>query len=236
MKRGTAMQLFLSSLISFPTVVYTVLLAVVIIYWLLAAVGLVDTDSSDIDTDIGDAGADAGGDVSAEGEIDIDADAGAQSHGGGLGGLLAALGLKDIPITIVLSVVILSSWTICCLSNMWLLEPLRPSLLYWIAGAAILAASGFVSFLVSSVILRPLRGLFRSHAAASKKTLVGSLCTVTTGSVDEQFGRADIETRGTSINVNVRAETPNTLARGSRAIIIEYDQKHDRYFVVPDED
>ena len=231
------MQLFLHSLISFPTVVYTVLLAVVIIYWILAMIGLVDTDSSDIDADLGDAGggdaADAGGDtadVSGEGGTDGD------THGGSLGGILAALGLKDIPVTIVLSVVILSSWTLCCLANMWVLAPLGSSIVYWVARAAILAASAVVSFLITSIILRPLRGLFKSHGAAAKKTLVGSLCTITTGSVDEKFGRADIGTKGTSINVNVRADSPNTLTRGSRAIIIEYDQKNDRYLVVPDED
>ena len=47
------MSEFLSATLGFPTIVFSILLAVVLVYWLLAIVGLVDFGESDIDVDIG---------------------------------------------------------------------------------------------------------------------------------------------------------------------------------------
>ena len=53
------MSSLFAALTSFPAVVYTVLLGVVLVYWLLAIIGLVDFEAG-ADVDIGADAADAG--------------------------------------------------------------------------------------------------------------------------------------------------------------------------------
>ena len=46
------MQEFIAVIFGFPTIVYSILLAVVLVYWVAAVIGLVDFGESDIDLDL----------------------------------------------------------------------------------------------------------------------------------------------------------------------------------------
>ena len=85
-------------------------------------------------------------------------------------------------------------------------------------------------------MLRPMRGLFVSHNAISNPALVGSACKVLTLEVTERFGRAEVATGGAGINIRVRADTPNTLGRGSRAVIVDYDAASSVYTIAAIDD
>jgi hypothetical protein len=50
-------------------------------------------------------------------------------------------------------------------------------------------------------------------------------------SVDEKFGRAEVETGGASLNIRVWAATPNQLTRDSAAVIVAYDEATQQYEV-----
>lgn len=95
---------FVDAAASFPTAVFSTLLAVVLFYWVLAVLGIVDFDNG---VDI-----DAGGD---QGPSDL----------GTIAGYVVAFGLQGIPFSIILSLLVLVSWTLSCLGGMWLL-PLLP--------------------------------------------------------------------------------------------------------------
>jgi len=71
-----------------------------------------------------------------------------------------------------------------------------------------------------------------SHTAVSNAALVGQLCRVVTGVVNEKDGRAEVARRGASLNIRVWATTPNALKRGSQALIVEYDEAAARYLIV----
>jgi hypothetical protein len=101
---------FLEAATSFPSVIYSVLLGVVLVYWLLSLIGVVDIDSGPV--------------IEAELHTDADAD-----EIGDFASYLMALGLNGVPFSVVVSLLVLLSWTITCLAAMWLLPLVPTSLL-----------------------------------------------------------------------------------------------------------
>ena len=101
---GRLMDDFLRTALSFPTVVFTTALGVVLVYWVVVVLGAIDIDVFGVDVDL-----ELEGDVGAEG-LDGDLDAEGAS---GLASLLAALRLKHAPLTVTLSVIILVSEAGC---------------------------------------------------------------------------------------------------------------------------
>ena len=219
------MSSLFAALTSFPAVVYTVLLGVVLVYWLLAIIGLVDFEAG-ADVDIG---ADAGD----AGDIGDAGDAGDAGDGGpeGLSGLaawLVAFGLNGVPFSIVVSLLALVGWFLTGMASLKLL-PLVPDALRWAAGAGVLLAAAALSIVIAAQLVRPMRGLFVTHRAISNAALVGQVCKVLTGVVDERQGRAEVAQRGAGINIRVWAPAPNSLRRGDAALITEYDSARQRY-------
>ena len=219
------MSSLFAALTSFPAVVYTVLLGVVLVYWLLAIIGLVDFEAG-ADVDIGADAADAG-------DIGDAGDAGDAGDGGpeGLSGLaawLVAFGLNGVPFSIVVSLLALVGWFLTGMASLTLL-PLVPDALRWAAGAGVLLAAAALSIVIAAQLVRPMRGLFVTHRAISNAALVGQVCKVLTGVVDERQGRAEVAQRGAGINIRVWAPAPNSLRRGDAALITEYDPARQRY-------
>lgn len=213
------MSSLFAALTSFPAVVYTVLLGVVLVYWLLAIIGLVDFEAG-ADMDIGADAADAG---------DIgDAGDGGPEGLSGLAAWLVAFGLNGVPFSIVVSLLALVGWFLTGMASLTLL-PLVPDALRWAAGAGVLLAAAALSIVIAAQLVRPMRGLFVTHRAISNAALVGQVCKVLTGVVDERQGRAEVAQRGAGINIRVWAPAPNSLRRGDAALITEYDPARQRY-------
>ncbi|MBV2192783.1 MAG: hypothetical protein KUL81_05540 [Azonexus sp.] len=207
---------FLDAATSFPSVIYTVLLGVVLIYWLMSLIGIVDIDSGPL--------------IEAELHTDADVD-----EIGDLASYLVAMGLNGVPFSVVLSLLVLLSWTVTCLAAMWLLPLVPTSLLRGIAGLAVMLVALALAIPVTAKLIRPLRGLFVTHSAISNAALVGQECKVLTATVDEKFGRAEVATRGAPVNIRVWSETPNTLGKGSIARILDYDSAGARYLIAADD-
>ena len=213
------MSSLFAALTSCPAVVYTVLLGVVLVYWLLAIIGLVDFEAG-ADMDIGADAADAG---------DIgDAGDGGPEGLSGLAAWLVAFGLNGVPFSIVVSLLALVGWFLTGMASLTLL-PLVPDALRWTAGAGVLLAAAALSIVIAAQLVRPMRGLFVTHRAISNAALVGQVCKVLTGVVDERQGRAEVAQRGAGINIRVWAPAPNSLRRGDAALITEYDPARQRY-------
>ncbi|MBN8757572.1 MULTISPECIES: OB-fold-containig protein [Variovorax] len=211
---------FMGAVTGYPTAIYTVLLGVVVIYWVLAMLGMVDIEHSGLDVDVG---------------VHTHADGDANDVGH-LASYVVAFGLNGVPFSVAVSLLVLVSWTVCCLGGEWLL-PLVPTLpLQLLAGTVLLVASAVIAIPVTAVAIRPLRGLFVSHTAVSNAALVGQLCRVVTGVVNEKDGRAEVARRGASLNIRVWATAPNSLKRGSQALILEYDEVAGRYLIAAQDD
>lgn len=205
---------FINAVVAYPTAVYTALLGAVLFYWVLALIGLVDFESSGLD-------------------LDLHAD-GSVNDLGSLAGFMIAFGLDGVPFSIVVSLLVLSAWTLSCLAGMWLLPLVPTALLNAVAGTVVLLASGAIALPITARLLRPTKRLFVTHNAVSNAGLVGMPCVVTTATVDEQFGYAEVKRRGAGLNVRVWARTPNSLTKGANARIAEYDATGERYLIEPE--
>lgn len=211
------MTSFYDAATSFPTVIYTTLLGVVMVYWLLALVGIVDFESANLDMD-----------------SDLHADAHADEISD-LASYLVALGLNGVPFSVVFTLLTVFAWTTTCLAAMWLLPLVPTALLRTVGGLGVLVGGFALALPLTARMIRPMRGLFVTHTAMSNAALVGQTCRVLTSSVDEKFGRAEVATRGAGVNIKVWAATPNSLSKGSTARILEHDAAGERYLIVAEE-
>ncbi|RQO38835.1 ubiquinone biosynthesis protein [Variovorax sp. KBW07] len=211
---------FMGAVTGYPTAIYTVLLGVVVIYWVLAVLGMVDIEHSGLDVDL---------------HMHTHAD-GDTSDVGQLASYVVAFGLNGVPFSVAVSLLVLVSWTVSCMGGEWLLPLVPTVLLKVVAGTVLLVASAVIAIPVTAVAIRPLRGLFVSHTAVTNAALVGQLCRVVTGVVNEKDGRAEVARRGASLNIRVWATVPNTLKRGSQALIVEYDEVAGRYLIAAHDD
>ena len=202
---------FLDAVVAFPTALFTTLLGVVLFYWLLALLGVVDLESLDLEP----------GPVAEADAYEVST----------VAGYVVAFGLNGVPFSIAISLVILVSWTLSCLGAMWLLPLVPGEWANYGAGAVLALASLSLAVTVSARMIRPLRGLFVTHAAIHNASLVGQTCKVLTQTVDEQVGRAEVAQHGVSLNIRIWTPVPNALARGSNARIVAYDEKTARYKV-----
>lgn len=207
---------FIAATLAYPTAVWTALLSIVLVYWLLAMVGLVDFEHSGLDFDI---------EAQADAELE---------NISTLASYVVAFGLNGVPFSVAVSLIVLYAWVLSCLAGMWLLPLVPTALLGLLAGSGVLLAAAALALPLTARTIRPLRRLFVTHAAISNAALVGLACKVLTGRVDQRVGRAEVAQRGASLNIRVWAETPNALTKGSAARIVEYDAARQRYLIVPE--
>ena len=204
-----------STLFAWPTVVYTALLGVAAIYWLLAMTGLVDFENG-LEMD-----ADLGGDAAGDG-----------ADWGLLAGYLVAFGLQGVPFSIVFSLLAATGWFLTGMGSL-LLPPLEPAWLSALVKTGVLIAAAALSVIISAQLVRPMRRLFVTHQALGSADLVGQTCKVLTGVVDARQGRAEVARAGASLNIRVWAQSRHSFSKGDLALITQYDAASHRYLIEP---
>jgi len=229
---------FLGVLLSFPAVVYTVLLAVSLLYWLFVMVGAAHVNL--LGDGAAEAAVDAGLDGVAKGALE-GATKGVLEHtldtdvdvpGGGASGIIAALKLRSAPATVVLSLVILFAWVLTML-GVQASEALLGRVPFVVAVGLFVAAPVLALF-PTSLLVRPLARIFTPHGATKHEALVGKVCTIRTGTVTERFGEALLDDGGAGVVVRVRVDDAGeTLARGEQAVIVAYDAERQEFTVAP---
>lgn len=216
------MNELLEASLHFPTVVFTIGLGIVLVYWVFVLVGALDIDLLG-GGDAGDA-ITGGAKGAAEGlkglKVDTDADA---------GGFWNALGLGVVPVTITVSLIMLVGWCGSLLVMHYGVAALGTS---WLP-VVVLPAMLIVALLVTSLLVRPLAPVFAIKVGKTNRDYVGFSCTISTGSVDDGFGQATVEDGGTVLVIPVRCDRPGSLARGDKAMIIDFDDERQAYVVEP---
>jgi hypothetical protein len=240
--------------LSFPSVVFTVLLGVVLIYWAFVMVGVIHIGEGSegaldghIDgatkgmlegavdhlggghADVGDIGGGGDGDVDFG---DGDADDGGGSGHGVLAALMSALHLRSVPATVVFSLVITFSWLVSVVS-MQVVTRMAPALLSHALSAAVLLASFVLALPLTSIAARPLAKVFAPKHAPLKSDFIGRTCVVRTGSVTDKLGEATLHDGGAGLVLRVRIEDGKQLGRGEQALIVDYDAERETYLVEP---
>lgn len=217
------MSEFLDQIVAFPTVIYTTLLGLVMLYWGFVILGILDVDVLDA--------AEGAAEGLAEGAAEAAAE-GAAEAGLGLAGLVHALKLRNAPVTVVLSLTVLSSWVLSFL-GMVHLAPHLPFLPNVVIGLVVFAASFVAAVPVTSVLVWPLGPLFRTHQGGRLRNYVGEVCEVTTGKVTDRFGQATVADGGAGLLIQIRCARANDLKKGTQALIVDYDAVQQAFLVEP---
>ncbi len=213
------MDTFLANITTFPVVVYTFLLIIVLLYWMMAFLGVVDIEMFDADVEI---------ETDFETEVSINPDAEGLS---GLAGFMLNWGLTGVPITVVLSLLIVTSWLICYLATSLIFNYIPIGIIRYALGAGLLFVCFAVSIPLTAWTIRPFKSLFIAHTAVKKDALIGKECEVTTGTVNEEFGQASLEDGEAGMILSIRAPAAKEIKKGDKVILIEYIEKDDCYNV-----
>lgn len=204
---------FFDVILSFPTVLFTFLLGVVAVYWAAVVVGGVDLDLFDTDVDV---------------DPDVDGDA------GGLGGLLATLGLHGVPITVTLSILIVVAWFVSLVGTA-LVGSDRTGVLAVGVLVAVLVVAVICAWTVARILAGPLRRVLGPQRSAHRTDFVGRVCVIRTARVTAVYGQAEVTADdGGTATVQVRTERADIdLTNGMRALIHGYDAEHEHFWVSP---
>lgn len=256
---------FMATILAFPTVVFTVLLAVVLFYWLFVIAGAVDLDFLD-----GILGLDAlesafdgavetldGAFESLDGAAEGAAEAGAEALDGATEGVAEAAegadaadaaedGVKLGTLGSLLHAMGVRGIPITIVGSLvifwaWLLSYVGTKALGPLAASMLVG--GFLglmalmgSLVMAAVTSRPFKKIFVSHLAAPRSSLVGKMCTVLSAKVDGNCGRAEIDDGGAGFVAEVRCISKNDLKRGSKALVYRYEPREEIFFVGPVDD
>jgi hypothetical protein len=182
--------------------VYSVMLAVVIAYWLVVLAGALGIDILDgDDSDLGPAG------------------------------VLASLGLGGVPVSVVLSLLIAFAW-FGTFAGTALISVSAPGVVRVLAGAASFVGATVAAYFVTYLVVLPLRRMFPEVPAPSRLDFVGSTCVVRTSTVTRDHGQAEVTaTDGSSAIIQVRQTGEEPLTEGSTALIFDYDSDGEFFWI-----
>jgi hypothetical protein len=250
------MSELLSVLLSFPTVVYTGLLGLVLLYWIFVILGALDIDLFHADADVGIEGAAKGafegaakaGAEGIKGAFEAAGKAGAEAaadaidghgldHGhdvdadaGGAAGILNALSLRRAPVTVTFSLIVFFSWVLSYLATTLVGPAATVVLPTWLFSTITLFGTFALSLPLTSLATKPMERVFQTTTGKKRIEFVGSVCEIRTGSVNDGFGQAEIADGGAGQIIQVRS-ADGALKRGDRALIIDFDREREAYIV-----
>ena len=215
---------FITAAFALPNVLFTSLLLVCGLYWIMVILGVLDVDVFHID--LGDGGFDA--------DADVDVDSGVDAGGfepGVIHSILHFFYLGEVPTMLLVSVMVLSLWTFSMLGNHYL----NPQ-----GSVAMMVAIFFGDLAISTLVLRfvafPLRKLYillnKDYNAPSD--VVGQACRVVTTQVtNEKMGQVEVPTKGAPILLNALACDVRVFQRGESAVVVKKDGDKGIYLIAP---
>ena len=216
---SSKMDPFYYNVASFPTLIFSVLFILMIFYWVLAVLGLVEIDALDFEIPDGDvsAGLDGSDDLS---NLNV------------MSGLLLKLGLNGVPTTIILSVVALIGWMVCFTAVHYIFPWVPTRTLEFLIGIPVFIGSLVIAVLAAKVILGPFQPMFLAANQIEDKKILGKVAIVRTSRVDKTFGEASVADGGAGLIVKVRAYKDESFKHGDRVVLLEHDIDNNIYKVI----
>ena len=210
-------ELFQAAL-SAENIIYTLLLVLVLLYWLSVIAGGLDMNSFDVDLD-----------VDADLDLDVDADVdGAGGSSGWLVGILHFFNFGKLPTMVILSFAILFAWMINVLLN------------HYLGGGSLIFAlmlmlpNLLISLLLTKVITIPLIPIFQQlNTPEEDVDFVGMLCKLTVSANQTKKGQAEVihKDRSLLIYVKVDKDDVDVINKGEEALILR-PSKDASYFLI----
>jgi hypothetical protein len=218
------MQEFLQNLLQLPTLFFGAGLAISVLYWLLIIIGAADLNPFD-----GAEGALKGGvEGAAKGVAEGIGEGASAVKASFLTEALSFLGLTKVPVTISFSLFSLFAWFLSYATR-HALDPILPNVLSALAATGVAVVGGFG---ITSLMTKPLSGLFKEKHRPGGKGLVGRTVRITTEVVDATRGQGEVDDGAGGITVSIRCES-GTLKRGDEAVILEAEPEAGLYWVEP---
>lgn len=227
---------------------FTVLLGVVMLYWIMVGLGVLDMSlfgdldadlhvdghvdaHAEVETDVGDhplvpgdpAGLNAGEVHGIHKEMAGDHSASFFTQA------LTFLNVGQVPLTLVVSVLALCLWLGSMIANR-----------YFTGGSVALTTAALVpNFIVAIIATRyitlPFRPVFRAINRERNEgvIIVGQRCVIVTSEATPEFGQAEIKTDGAPLLLNVRTVNDAVLSKGETAVVVRVDGDRSLYFITP---
>ena len=189
--------------------VYTILLAMVLLYWLVVMLGILDVDAFDFDVDL-------------DADFDVDMD--------GMEGAFSWLGyfnVGEVPVMLYLSIVILTMWVVSVQVNSFL----DGVAIDWVAenrGWIALAMAPLIilfGLFLAKILVIPIKRM--RLAGPSKTNLIGKTCIVTSLELNETRGRCVTPKSEGSTILNARTRGGEVLKQGEAVEIVEHVDHED---------
>ncbi|MGB3546264.1 MAG: hypothetical protein WBA17_04780 [Saprospiraceae bacterium] len=209
----------LLELITSPAnVVWTILLGIVLLYWLLVIAGAMTMDGLDIDLDI---------DADVDLDVDLDVESDLALGGGGLTGALLWFNFGRVPFMVIMSVAVLVGWVLAVWLNINLGNGSG-----WFALAAAPAVF-IVGMLAAKFITTPLIPVFRSlNTAAEPVDFIGREARLRLPATPVKWGQAEVQIGGDNLLVNVKT-LDDPLPSGTLVVITGRTEDGKYYLVRP---
>ena len=208
---------FLLTIFSFPTVLYTFVLGVALLYWLCAALGLLELEVLDVNLP------DVDGQLHAHAE---------HSFAETFAGILLRLGLNGVPVTIVITFIGVIGWLISYYLSYFELMLLGYGWVRFVVGIPILIFSFYLAVLSTAQLIKPLRKLFAKTEQFVEKKILGQTAIVRSSKVDKTTGEANFDDGGAGLILKVRTMGEQEFVRGERVVLLEYIAEQHVYRVI----
>ncbi len=210
---------------------FTLLLLLVLLYWSIVMFGALDISFLDFDLD---ADLDTDVDVSADVNLDADVDAGADIDGGTELGwvqsLLAFVNLGTVPFMIVISFFALFLWVGSVLGNHYF----NAADSGWTALLVFLPNFG-ISLLATKLITAPLKKMFASmqKEERERRVIVGKVGIAITSVESNRLGQIEVPTSGAPLLLNAKTFGGRPINKGQQAVVVEFNETENLYYIQP---
>jgi hypothetical protein len=197
----------------------SVLLGLVLLYWLIVIIGLLETDFLDF-------GLDGDPDV----DLDVDGAAEAAGMGEAFQTMLAFFYVGRVPVTVLATILIFGLWTLAMLGN----HLLNPGGGFWL-GVPVAIGSFVGALLMVKALAWPfslLCGVMHSEGNQLQDA-VGSMCVLQGRLEPGRIGQAVVKTGAAPLVITVVSDGGQPLARGQEAVVLEYRRAEKVYAVAP---
>lgn len=189
------------------------LLLLVLLYWIVVIIGLLDVDSLDFDVE------------GPSGALEINS----LESIAWLNSLLVFFNLGRVPFMLWLSFVALPFWAGALLVNYYLHTGES------VTGFLFLIPIFIISLFISKILTAPFIKVFAAFEKehASKTNVIGRMCTVILPATATELGQATVRTEGSPLLLHVKATTGAQISKGQTALIIDYNEKSNIYLIEP---
>ena len=195
---------------------YTILMIVLLVYWLIAILGVWDFGGHDLSGDLdlgGDLSGDLGGDLHGDGHIPL------------LHSVAGFFNAGEVPIMFWLSIVVLSTWVVSMQVNHYVNLGANQ---VWLA-VALAVPNVIFGMFVAKLVIQPFKNL--TKLKVQETPLVGKTCQVVSLEVNDRAGQCEVRTGGAPLTLSVCTSGGELLRKGETAVIVERDKKTNIYTV-----